>query len=103
MKKQLVPLIIWGISILLISASAVAESNPFSVSGYGVIHYSHFDWELDPDRRAAIDVERFVIAPKYRVNDTIQLESELEFEHGGTGSTMEFDRFEEFGEIRDGG
>ena len=61
-----------------LSVSAIAEPNPFSVSGYGVINYSHFDWELDPDRRAAIDVERFVIAPKYRINDTIRLESELE-------------------------
>ena len=98
MKKKLVLLTIWGMFILL-SVSAVAGSNPFSVSGYGVINYAYFDWELDPDRRAAIDVERFVIAPKYRINDTIQLESELEFEHGGTGSTMEFDKFEEFGEF----
>ena len=102
MKKQLANsirgLIVWGLFILL-SASALAESNPFSVSGYGVINYAHFDWELDPGRRAAIDVERFVIAPKYRLNDTIRLEAELEFEHGGTGSTMEFDKFEEFGEF----
>ena len=98
MKKKLVLLAIWGLFILL-SANAIAESNPFSVSGYGVINYAHFDWELDPGRRAAIDVERFVIAPKYRINDTIRLESELEFEHGGTGSTMEFDKFEEFGEF----
>ena len=98
MKKQRVRLTIWGLFILLCTG-AIAESNQFSVSGYGVINYAHFDWELDPDRRAAIDVERFVIAPKYRINDTIQLESELEFEHGGTGSTMEFDKFEEFGEF----
>ena len=98
MKKKLGLLTIWGMSILL-NLGAVAESNPFSVSGYGVINYSHFEWDLDPDRRAAIDVERFVIAPKYRINDTIRLESELEFEHGGTGSTMEFDKFEEFGEF----
>ncbi len=91
-------LAVYGIFILL-SVGAIAESNPFSVSGYGVINYSHFDWELDPGRRAAIDVERFVIAPKYRINDTIRLESELEIEHGGTGSTMEFDKFEEFGEF----
>ena len=103
MRKQPVFLTVWGLFIFIgaifNSAAAIAESNPFSVSGYGVINYSHFDWELDPDRRAAIDVERFVIAPKYRINDTIQLESELEFEHGGTGSTMEFDKFEEFGEF----
>ncbi len=98
MNKKLALLTMWGIFVLL-SAPAIAEPNPFSVSGYGIIHYSHFDWELDPGRRAAIDVERFVIAPKYRINDTIRLESELEFEHGGTGSTMEFDKFEEFGEF----
>ncbi len=96
-------LAVWGIFMLVGAISnrdpAFAESNPFSVSGYGIINYSHFDWELDPGRRAAIDVERFVIAPKYRINDTILLESELEFEHGGTGSTMEFDKFEEFGEF----
>ena len=98
MRKQLAVPAVWGMFILL-SVGAIAESNPFSVSGYGVINYAHFDWELDPGRRAAIDVERFVIAPKYRINDTLQLESELEFEHGGTGSTMEFDKFEEFGEF----
>lgn len=102
MKKQLANsirfLAVCGMFISL-SVGVIAEPNPFSVSGYGVIHYSHFEWELDPGRRAAIDVERFVIAPKYRINDTIRLESELEFEHGGTGSTMEFDKFEEFGEF----
>ena len=91
-------LAVFGMFISL-SVGVIAEPNPFSVSGYGVINYSHFDWELDPGRRAAIDVERFVIAPKYRINDIIRLESELEFEHGGTGSTMEFDKFEEFGEF----
>ncbi len=84
---------------LIFSFSAVADSNPFSISGYGIINYAHYDWELDPNRRAAIDIERFVVAPKYRINDTIHLEAELEFEHGGTGSTMEFDKFEEFGEF----
>ena len=98
MRIQPLFLAVWGMFISL-SVAAFAESSPFSVSGYGVINYAHFDWELDPGRRAAIDVERFVIAPKYRINDMIRLESELEFEHGGTGSTMEFDKFEEFGEF----
>ena len=98
MKKCLIFPTILGMFILL-CISAVADTNPFSVSGYGIIHYANFDWELDPNRRAAIDVERFVVAPKYRINDTIRLEAEIEFEHGGTGSTMEFDKFEEFGEF----
>lgn len=84
---------------LLLIYGANADSNPFSVSGYGVINYAHYDWELDPNRRASIDIERLVVAPKYKINDTIRLEAELEFEHGGTGSTMEFDKFEEFGEF----
>ena len=98
MKKQSIFPIIFGMFILL-SIAAVADTNPFSVSGYGVINYANFDWELDRNRRAAIDVERFVVSPKYRINDTIRLEAEIEFEHGGTGSTMEFDKFEEFGEF----
>ena len=98
MKRKLIYLTICG-TLILLNLSAIAGGDRFSVSGYGVINYAHFDWDLDPGRRAAIDVERFVIAPKYRINDTIRLESELEFEHGGTGSTMEFDKFEEFGEF----
>lgn len=98
MKKQLIFPAVLGMFILL-TIGAVADTNPFSISGYGIIHYANFDWELDPNRRAAIDVERFVVAPKYRINDTIRLEAEIEFEHGGTGSTMEFDKFEEFGEF----
>ncbi len=98
MKKQLIFPAVLGILILL-SIGAIADTSPFSVSGYGVINYANFDWELDLNRRAAIDVERFVVAPKYRINDTIRLEAEIEFEHGGTGSTMEFDKFEEFGEF----
>ena len=98
MKKQLIFPAVLGMFII-VCFSAVADTAPFSVSGYGIINYAHFDWELDPNRRAAIDVERFVVAPKYRINDTIRLEAEIEFEHGGTGSTMEFDKFEEFGEF----
>ena len=85
--------------LFLMAQIVPAESKRFSVSGYGVISYANFYWETDPDRRAHIDVERLVVAPKLQINDTIRLESELEFEHGGTGITMEFDKFEEFGEF----
>ena len=97
MKIFSILIFIW--SCLYTTITAIADENPFSVSGYGVINYAHFNWELDPDRRAVIDLERLVVAPKYHINDTIRLEAELEFEHGGTGSTMEFDKFEEFGEF----
>ena len=85
--------------LLLTAQVAPAESKRFSVSGYGVINYANFDWQTDPERRAQIDVERLVIAPKFQMSEAIRLEAELEFEHGGTGITMEFDKFEEFGEF----
>ncbi len=97
MRVNITVFTIFGLLFFLSFLSASAENNPFSVSGYGVINYAHYDWDMDPDRRAAVDVERLVVAPKYRLNDRIHLEAEIEFEHGGTGSTMEFDRLEEFG------
>ena len=87
------------ILLLLMAQVAPADLERLRVSGYGTINYANFDWQTDPERRAHIDVERFVVSPKYQLNDTIRLEAELEFEHGGTGITMEFDKFEEFGEF----
>ena len=78
---------------------APADFKRLKISGYGTINYADFNWDTDPERRAHIDVERFVVAPKYQLSDTIRLEAELEFEHGGTGITMEFDKLEEFGEF----
>ena len=85
--------------LLLTAQVAPAESKRLSVAGYGVINYANFDWQTDPERRAQIDVERLVIAPKFQMSEAIRLEAELELEHGGTGITMEFDKFEEFGEF----
>lgn len=69
-----------------------------SLYGYGVVNYYAYDWETDPQRRNATDLERFVLYPSIRLSNTVRIKSEIEFEHGGTGVTMEFDRFEEFGE-----
>ena len=88
-----------GLFLLMLVSFGNAESSKLSVSGYGAINYFNFDWDTDPQRRASIDVERLVISPKYQMSDSIRLEAELEFEHGGTGITMEFDKFEEFGEF----
>ena len=85
--------------LLLMAQVTPADFKRLKISGYGTINYANFDWQTDPERRAHIDVERFVVSPKYQMSDTIRLEAELEFEHGGTGITMEFDKFEEFGEF----
>jgi hypothetical protein len=69
-----------------------------SWEAYGVVNYLRHDWETLPDRRDRADVERFILEPEYRFSETIRLESEIEFEHGGTGAAMELDKLEEFGE-----
>jgi len=74
------------------------DSGGLSWGGYGVVNYFSHDWETQPNRRDKVDVERFVLAPSYQFSDNIRLESEIEFEHGGTGATMELDKLEEFGE-----
>lgn len=71
----------------------------FDLHGYGEMNFSAFDWDTDPMRRNAIDLARVVFEPEYHFSDYLKLEIEIEFEHGGTGSAMEFDQFEEFGEF----
>src|SRR5690606_3395867 len=71
-------------------------------SGYATINYYRFDWQTDPQRRDAVDLERIAIEGEYRISPRITVETELEIEHGGTGSSMEFDKFEEFGEYEAG-
>jgi hypothetical protein len=76
-----------------------AERPRIDWSGYGVIDYFNYDWDTDPERRDAIDNERFVLKMEVPLSHNVELETEMEFEHGGTGATMEFDPFEEFGEF----
>lgn len=71
----------------------------FQLKGYGVVNYYAFDWETLPEKRNAIDPERLNLYLYYNFTDKIQFKSEIEFEHGGTGSTMAFDPLEEFGEF----
>lgn len=74
------------------------EQGDLDFEGYAVINYLKYDWQTDPQRRANVDVERLALEAEYRLTRNIVLEAEVEFEHGGTGATMEFDKFEEFGE-----
>jgi hypothetical protein len=73
------------------------QPHGFSIHGYGIGTYQSFTWQTDPERRDRIDMERLVLYPSTPLSDRISVHAEIEFEHGGTGSTMEFDRFEEFG------
>jgi len=55
--------------------------------------------DTDPEQRAKTDLERVVIEFAYEFNDKWEMEIEIEYEHGGTGSTLEYDGFDEFGEF----
>ncbi|WP_298438948.1 hypothetical protein [uncultured Ferrimonas sp.] len=82
-----------------------ASADPrFSFSSYGnvvldnrVIYQNSQDSE--GDRRTSADLERVVVEFGYQFSDRWSAEAEIEFEHGGTGVTLEYDGFDEFGEF----
>ena len=80
------------------SAQSADSTRKLEVEGYAIVNYHTFDWQTDPARRALMDIERAAIEASYELDRHVIVEAEVEFEHGGTGATMEFDKFEEFGE-----
>lgn len=75
--------------------------NRLSLKGYGVLNYYNNKWGNntgDADRRNFFDTERLNLYLLYNYNSNIQFKAEIEFEHGGTGSSLELDKLEEFGE-----
>ena len=76
-----------------------SSSKKFVISGYGLANYYNYQWQTDPTKRNAIDVERLVVYPGYIFSKNWRVDSEIEFEHLGTGATMDFDVLEEFGEF----
>jgi len=100
MKKAL------GLGVLGVALATplfAIELERMEIYGYGTLSYSKYDYlqnyQQAPKNRSKVDFERFVISPRFIISDTIKLVSEIEFEHGGTGSTMEYDTLEEFGEF----
>ena len=78
--------------------------NKFSFSSYGSVNYASREvfqntQDVNPTRRASVDVERLVAEFGYQFDPKWSIEFEVEFEHGGTGITLEYDGFEEFGEF----
>jgi hypothetical protein len=78
----------------------------FSLSAYGEMLYQHFDYGPNQKastqgslktNRAIIDIPKFVFEMKYKFLLDLYVESEIEFEHLGTGSALELE-YEEFGE-----
>jgi hypothetical protein len=70
--------------------------------GYATFNYTQYDFfknvqDTTADRRTKVDMERLVLEPKFRLSNNIEFEAELEIEHGGTGSSVEYEA-DEFGE-----
>ncbi|MEZ5661741.1 MAG: hypothetical protein R3E83_25540 [Burkholderiaceae bacterium] len=72
-------------------------------SGYGQFDYRRFDFyenaqDLSPETRGELDLRRLVLEPVVRISPKLRFVAEIEFEHGGTGSTVEYEP-EEAGEF----
>lgn len=82
----------------------VKKAKNWQLNSYGSLLYKSHEvfrniQDTNPERRAKTDLERVVIEYVYDVNDKWQIEAEIEYEHGGTGASLEYDGFEEFGEF----
>lgn len=72
----------------------------FELSGYGTINYHKYtQFDTDKYQTDKFDCERLTLYANYIINKSMKIKSEIEFEHGGTGATMEFDSQEEAGEF----
>ncbi|SFU28999.1 hypothetical protein SAMN05216480_101428 [Pustulibacterium marinum] len=73
----------------------------FDLKGYGVVNYYNYNYDTDPTLKDKFDPERLNLYLFYHFSDKISFKSEIEFEHGGTASTLSYDTQEEFGEFED--
>jgi hypothetical protein len=83
------------------------EDSRLRIEAYGDVRYSRFDYGPDqksgdhgspPDNRATVDLSHLAAELEFQMDHGVTLEAEVEFEHGGTGSSMELE-YEEFGEF----
>lgn len=96
MKKLI---FIFFLTSSIIFAQKKSIFSKVEAKAYGVINYYSYNWDTDTEKRNEFDTERLNIYIMYNFTDKIQFKTEIEFEHGGTGVTMELDKFEEFGEF----
>ncbi len=96
--------------VLVLPVNVMGEDDKsvsrLKITGYGELIYSHFDYGPDqkssltgspPDSRATIDIARLALKLETRLLHGVELEAEVEIEHGGTGGSLEIE-YEEFGE-----
>lgn len=90
---------------LVVSAPKLKKEKPaFEHKAYGYFSFSRRETfktiqNLEPIERNEIDFAEVAFEGEYHLTPTSKIEFEVEFEHGGVGTTIEFDPFEEFGEF----
>ena len=91
---------------LLSLTNAQNNNRKLALDFYGNMIYQHFDYGPNQratitgskdDDRAILDIPNFTISPTFYFDKDFYLDAEIEFEHLGTGSTLELE-YEEFGE-----
>ncbi|MFV8256423.1 hypothetical protein ACNQKP_01385 [Bdellovibrio bacteriovorus] len=80
------------------------EFPQFEFTSYGYISFTQGETfktvqNLEPIVRRSMDLAEFAFEGEYKLTDSSKIEFEVEIEHGGVGTTIEFDPFEEFGEF----
>ncbi|HAG92331.1 MAG TPA: hypothetical protein DCL41_10680 [Bdellovibrionales bacterium] len=97
--------------ILLLASCALATPLTWAQSeiqirkrAYGVFEVRQFEefktvQDLTPESRRTLDLKEIEAEIEFLFDENNELEIELEYEHGGTGSSLEHDNFEEFGEF----
>ncbi len=105
MKLGLVQRAIISLLFMGSASSAFAQEYPqFTQTLKGLMTYRQFEtFEraalTTPYTRKTFDLNVLELKAEYKINPKSELEFEIEFEHGGTGSTLEYDGLEEFGEF----
>lgn len=86
------------------SAKASSEFPKLEFKSYGYMVYGQKETfktvqNLKPITRREMDLAEIAFEGEYLLNENAKFEFEVEIEHGGVGTTIEFDPFEEFGEF----
>lgn len=73
-----------------------AAGKGLSFEGYADVVFRRFDFyenaqDNEPEKRGQADLARFVLAPRMDFGGGWSFGAEIEFEHGGTGSTVEYE------------
>lgn len=106
--KFLVPFAtLFGILLSTLSFASLAQAQEypyFEYTAYGYFTARQYDTfktvqNLNPYTKREVDPTEFSLEGKLYLTNSSAIEFEVEFEHGGAGSAMEFDNFEEFGEF----